>query len=542
MWFKGVNGKVTPFAGGVALSEKGRRNPDERPIRLADRLGAEILATKLPAERKATGLYLTPVEVADFMAARIDAATGFLRILDPAAGSGTLICGVVERLASAGNGFQAAELIAYETDPGLQGALAAVLDYLTLWAARRGIILRTRLERRDFILAHGPLLKTTRHLFHADERGLFDLVVANPPYFKIPKSDPRAQVATSVVHGQPNIYALFMAAGAAVLRDGGTFLFIVPRSFASGPYFRLFRERFFASVRPTSVHVFGSRREAFSRDEVLQENIILQGVRENDWQAHGSRFTLDLSSSFGLADLHTPAHRSIPLAEAIRATRNGAVLRLPTLKEQDGIVAAVDSWTGSLHQYGMNISTGPVVAFRASELLEKSEGASRDCVPLIWMNHVHAMQVRFPNGIRKPQYIKRTDGENPLLLPNRNYVLLRRFSAKEERRRLVAAPWLKTHFRSSFVGIENHLNYIYRPGGELHEDEAYGLAAILNSRLLDAYFRVSSGNTQVSATELRVMPLPPYDEIIQIGRRARILTGADDLLERVVAEVVGVSA
>jgi hypothetical protein len=35
------------------------------------------------------------------------------------------------------------------------------------------------------------------------------------------------------------------------------------------------------------------------------------------------------------------------------------------------------------------------------------------------------------------------------------------------------------------------------------------------------YFRVVNGNTQVSATELRAMPLPPLKLIVEIGRRAR---------------------
>jgi adenine-specific DNA-methyltransferase len=187
----------------------------------------------------------------------------------------------------------------------------------------------------------------------------------------------------------------------------------------------------------------------------------------------------------------------------------------------------------------MNISTGPVVPFRAAELLHEAGMPLQGYVPLIWMNHVHAMRVSFPNGIQKPQYIRRTAGENSLLLPSRNYVLLRRFSAKEEPRRLVAAPWLKRDSSSRFLGIENHLNYIHRPGGELNEDEAYGLAAILNSRLLDTYFRVSSGNTQVSATELRAMPLPPRDKIMLIGRRAKMLNSAGDGLEEIVAEIIG---
>src|SRR5277367_3586652 len=100
-----------------------------------------------------------------------------------------------------------------------------------------------------------------------------------------------------VVHGQPNIYALFMAVTASLLRNGGEFLFITPRSFASGPYFRLFREKFFAAVRPVGVHVFGSRREAFGRDEVLQESIILKGVRDDGWQHSRKSFGLNITSS-----------------------------------------------------------------------------------------------------------------------------------------------------------------------------------------------------------------------------------------------------
>jgi len=43
------------------------------------------------------------------------------------------------------------------------------------------------------------------------------------------------------------------------------------------------------------------------------------------------------------------------------------------------------------------------------------------------------------------------------------------------------------------------------------------LAAVLNSKLFDNYFRIFNGNVNVSATELREMPLPPLELIKQIG-------------------------
>jgi len=136
------------------------------------------------------------------------------------------------------------------------------------------------------------------------------------------------------------------------------------------------------------------------------------------------------------------------------------------------------------------------------------------------MSHVRAMRVTWPLNRRKPEYIKRA-GAQALLVPNRNYVFLRRFSAKEEARRLTAAPWIANDRPIVDIGLENHLNYVHRPGGMLSEDEAWGLAALYNSRLIDTWFRAINGNTQVSATELRAMPLPTRESIVALGRRVK---------------------
>ena len=184
------------------------------------------------------------------------------------------------------------------------------------------------------------------------------------------------------------------------------------------------------------------------------------------------------------------------------------VLRIPSNDNESSILDMVDSWPGNLAAYGLGISTGPVVPFRAREHLEEEGDVPESHAPMLWMNHVRSMATHWPNGVRKPQYIRLTALERGILVANRNYVLLRRFSAKEERRRLTAAPYIARQFETPFVGLENHLNYIHRPGGSLGEDEAWGLSALYNSRVLDTYFRAINGNTQVSATELRAMPLP----------------------------------
>ncbi|MGH9902791.1 MAG: Eco57I restriction-modification methylase domain-containing protein, partial [Pyrinomonadaceae bacterium] len=346
-----------------------------------------------------------------------------------------------------------------------------------------------------------------------------------------------------VVHGQPNIYALFMAISASLLKDGGKLIFIVPRSFAAGPYFRLFREHFFTLMRPRAVHLFGSRREAFGRDEILQENIILLASRADGWAISPSAEKVEVSFSEGVRDLLARRTVQLPISEVLDVRSKDKVLRIPVLDEDGAASRAVRAWDGSLRAYGMDISTGPVVPFRAVPILSESGRVPETHAPLLWMQNVTPMRVEWPASAKgKEQYIKIDERSIPLLVPNRNYVLLRRFSAKEARRRLVAAPLLAGDLKSPLVGLENHLNYVHRRGDSLSEEEAYGLAALFNSTTLDTYFRTFNGNTQVSATEVRSMPLPPLRVIKEIGRRAKPFGQDAEKVDTVVASLLGINS
>ena len=117
---------------------------------------------------------------------------------------------------------------------------------------------------------------------------------------------------------------------------------------------------------------------------------------------------------------------------------------------------------------------------------------------------------------------------SPCSFPKGNYILLRRFSAKEEKRRLTAAPFLGEHLPYEFIGLENHINYIYRPGQVLSEEETWGLAVLYNSSFYDTFFRGINGSTQVSATEIRSIPLPSMEIIIEIGKRAMKCTDIEE--------------
>jgi adenine-specific DNA-methyltransferase len=307
-------------------------------------------------------------------------------------------------------------------------------------------------------------------------------------------------------------------------------VFIVPRSFCSGAYFARFREEFADQVTIERLHLFDSRGDNF--DEVLQENVIVTFSKRADQPA--SVETIAVSASHNGTDIADAEPRAVPASLVIHRHQRALVYRLPATSEDELILRAFDAWVGSLHRYGMEVSTGRVVAFRAEDHLVHD--ANDDSVPLLWMQHVKAGQVVHPlNSFRKPQWISHDAA--PLLVPRANYVLLRRFSAKEEARRLVAGAFLGSEYTYPQIGFENHLNLVYRRHGELTEAETVGLAALYNSALFDRYFRVINGSTQVNAAEVRALPLPPLDIIQQIG--AALMADPRAMVDSLVVDTLG---
>lgn len=518
--------------------------PAERttPIEYAQIAGETFIALRGGDRRSVRGHYQTPPAIARFMAGGVPYVEPQMRVLDPGCGTGILSAAVCEEASRSGI-IRSLHIDAYETDPLLASLTWFVLDFSRQWLSRRGIELSFDVKHEDFILAYDAMQKRSNPVGQSyGIRMGYDLVISNPPYFKIGKDDPRAVIGAEVVHGQPNIYALFMAISAELLAESGRLIFIVPRSFASGAYFNKFRQNFFRRVTPTSIHLFDSRRDVFASQAVLQENLVMFAERQEESAANRDK-TVYISHSKGMYDLSERAGFFVELDFVLDRASPNLEIRIPSRAEDLSLVQTVQSWPNNLRSLGLDVSTGPVVPFRASELLsDTADGNST--VPLLWMHNVRPMNIGWMDiETNKPQWIQYTPKSMKLLVPDQTYVLLRRFSAKEERRRLVAAPLLRGHLGAKMVGLENHLNYVRGTSRMLDEEMAYGVAALLNSTFLDRYFRLSNGNTQASAAELRAMPLPSERLIRSIGNDVQGKVNTDQNLtnlDAIVAQHLGI--
>src|ERR1019366_6151627 len=158
----------------------------------------------------------------------------------------------------------------------------------------------------------------------------------------------------------------------------------------------------------------------------------------------------------------------------------------------DELGASIAEHFGSLHStladLGIEVSTGRVVDFRATKFLRMFPSA--DTVPLIYPRNFENGFITWPKpGGKKSQAMAVLPGAEELLVPKGTYVLVKRFSSKEENRRIVAALYDPKRIAAEHVGFENHTNFYHAGDRGLSVPFAKGLTSFLNSTLVDLYFR-----------------------------------------------------
>lgn len=479
--------------------------PNELPSEFADRCGEQYSGNVSQEYKKINGQFFTPLPIARLMAGYAQQSEKNIKILDPGVGAGVLICTLTEHLIS-NNVTEEINVTCYEIDKNLIDVVSNVFSCLQKWVQSRGKKFTFNIINEDFILSNSLTL-------NGNKSDKYDIVITNPPYFKISREDIRTKAANEFVSGHANIYALFIGVSLTLLKSNGQIIFISPRSFASGNYFKAFRLKFFSLVQVKKIHLFDSRTDAFERDKVLQELVIISAIKEKI-NTNGEVY---ISSSAGMNDIQTPYINTLPLHDIIEIQSKEKILHLPVNKTEIGVLEIIDGWNNKLSGFNIQISTGPVVSFRANDYIRDGLSEMHNCVPLYWLHNVNKMKIEWPKTYKeKGQYIIENDNSRNLLIRNKNYILLRRFSTKDDKSRLIAAPYFSEN-QFNNIGIENKLNYIYKVNGDFEENEMLGICALLNSEFYDIYFQTFNGNVNVSATELREMKFPSMEIIKKIG-------------------------
>lgn len=507
-----------------------RQAAQEPPFREREHEPRDYLHLVPQEIRKGLGQYVTPVPIVRSILRSI----GYLpeeplldrSFCDPACGSGVFVVEAIRTylavlrrrsiLAEDWYPRVAAHFTALDVDPiaclyarfNLGMLLSpAILTWMN--AHPRRLPPRLPVRHTDTLLALGQELKGEGAPQSPGGflRNRFDFIAGNPPYKKLGRDAQAYRDAfQESIYGHANAYGLFLHAGLEMLPPAGRLGFIVPRSMLSGLYFQNLRKLIEERTDLTELTLFTERRKIF--DEVLQGTMIVAFQKrplEASAQAPSEIPAVRTSIVRKLKDLERGAPFVMAPRTQIVRRLNGTTVWFVSDKEKT--YSVLERIIGSFPLLGGSAvacpaRTGPIVWNRVKPSLrwQKSHGN----LPLVWATDVSRFQFNFgtSSSLRAP-YLRDMPGTRELATSGAS-LLVQRVTADEQARRIVASL---ADLSAARYYVENHLNVI-QPQTDLGRIDLRYVLGILSSDVIEFFFRSMNGNTQVSATELNLLPVP----------------------------------
>jgi adenine-specific DNA-methyltransferase len=279
---------------------------------------------------------------------------------------------------------------AYEIDPILATYLKDTLQLCAAVCDQSGVEFTCEVIAEDFITHAVDQLANPLFITEPPQ---YTCAILNPPYRKIQTDSLERRQLRRIGVETSNLYTGFLALAIHLLAPDGEIVAITPRSFCNGPYFRPFRELLHRTIALRQFHVFDSREEAFRDDTVLQENIILSGVK-----SAARPPTITITSSSGLDDDMIAVHE-VPYSKVVHPDDPELFLHLVSDELGVQVAARAAAFSATLGDLGVTVSTGRVVDFRAGPFLRAQP--ADDTVPLIYPLHLTAGAISWPKPASK---------------------------------------------------------------------------------------------------------------------------------------------
>ncbi len=476
--------------------------------------------------------YFSSLPVVNLMASMMNYPQKHIKILDPEAGAGPLFTACVQRICSGTRQLppNSIQVVAYETDDLLFDSISASMEQIGDVCRGMGVEFSGKLVKKDFIEDYAVAAAASSSSSNAlSNDGYFTHIVLNPPYKKIDVSSKTYNTLRDARLQTTNMYSALIAISNNLLAPGGQMTFISPRSFCYDTYFHPFRKDFLKAMSPRRIHLFSSRTSESSSsssssstpspsshdDRVLQENVIIC-ARKKVTNHHDAVVSSSITPTGEIM-----ARTHVKTSNIIFDGDPQMFIHIVPDEVGAQISQRMRSLPCTLQDIGMGVSTGKVVDFKIRDELRFSD--QRDAVPLVRpFNITPDGTIRFPGHSKKHcNFIMQNQKSRKTLVANGNYILVKRYTTTEQKRRVVASIWTKDNYDSEMVGFEKRVNYFHSNGSGLADSSiARGLWAFLNSGMVDSYFRQFNGSTQVSTTDLMYLRYPSKRQLGVLGGSA----------------------
>jgi adenine-specific DNA-methyltransferase len=361
---------------------------------------------------------------------------GNVKVLDPGCGPGSLTAAFIDEGLKRKT-VHSVDIQAFDIAECVEPFIDETLSLCYEEAQNSGVTLTGTFNLMDFITTQyisDDLFKTTDNFTH---------VIMNPPYKKISSASTYRKTLRNAGIETVNLYAGFVALAIQKLVCGGELVAIIPRSFCNGPYYQAFRELILRETAIQQIHIFDSRSSSFSDDDVLQENVIIHLIKGKPQgevtitSSPHSDFQVDEAT--GTVSATDQTIRTVPIDAIVKPRDRQKFFHIAVTERDQKIIDRLSLFNSSLANLELQVSTGPVVDFRLKKDLRKN--LENGTVPLIYPIHLNG-GVSWPKLSKKPNAIFISEHSKKWLWRNsEHFVIVRRFSSKEEQRRIIAAHY-----------------------------------------------------------------------------------------------------
>lgn len=479
--------------------------------------------TQCLVKRKELGQYMSNEDISLIMSSAFERYNSSERVLDAGAGAGMLSGAFIDSMLKK-NKRADLNITAYEIDKDMIQFLKAAKELCIQEVSGTNISLEFNIINRDFISEAVECIKEGV----IDQ---YDKVIINPPYKKISVNGAENLALNSIGIRSSNLYSSFVMLSIALLRTDGELVAILPRSFCNGVYFKEFRQYILERCSLEKIYTFDSRNKLFKG--VLQENIIIHLKKTKNQSRHVKVY------SYQADNLKKPEVYQCPINDIIPPNNPSRFIHIISSKVELLLSRKISQLKSSLDSLELNISTGQIVGFRNKHAISKGEnGVNADLIPLLIPANIHSYFIQ-DLGFKQPLINKKTISEKDVNKMG-YYVLIRRISSRDEKRRLVAAVLEPTVFSNNAIAFDNKLNFIHARRNPLTQDLAIGLCAYLSSTPVDLFFRQMNGHTQVNAADLRVLRYPNRFKLKELGKKIKLMGEeiVQEQIDKCVSQVV----
>ncbi len=331
----------------------------------------------------------------------------------------------------------------------------------------------------NFICAN-TLLIAPDTLF--DAKGGFDVVIGNPPYYVIKRGTPCKETYEKLFahlkYLRMNIYQLFMGKSATILSDCGCMSFIHPKTLLADLYLSATRKFLLTQFPSFSIVNIGDRHAIKS---------VLQAVLLTQWSKRpGPCRVAEIDDA---SELRRIRYLSLCRKDLVLPSGKLLVSKEPLAYK---ILAKMEN----VKRKDVKFISGSIEWNQYKEYL-----SARD--------DKHDVRLLFAENVRRYALLESRRRVDISYLSLHTLPTLDSFTVVCQRIVAVEQPWrikatmIDPSKEDAPIVTENHVN-VLKVGDRI---ECLYILGVLNSSLMDYYFRLVNSNTQISSGGLNMLPI-----------------------------------